>query len=118
MKGWVRDGRGWFESREGETYAIARRVPVRWDLRVETRLPEMGRRRLAHAVRQDMWRMLRNVRGFQPAVEVTRVADGLRLVAGGAVAGAVPPDAAGRIAWMLDDRGHRAAWARSAGHRK
>ncbi|MEM8850981.1 MAG: hypothetical protein AAGE03_13225 [Pseudomonadota bacterium] len=118
MTHWKTTKRGWFERREGAVYGLTRRAPVRWDLRVEADLPEMGRRRLAHAVRQDMWRMLRDLRGFVPAVEVTRRAEGLRLTAGGAVDGAVPARAAARIAEMLADPVKRAAWARAARHRR
>ncbi len=108
--------RGWSEVREGDTFRLSRCLPVRWDVVAATVMPDLGRRRLAHAVRQDMWRMLRNVRGFSPVVEVTRIAGGCSLRAGGAVAGR-SPDLSGRVQAMLEDAAHRAAWVRAAAHR-
>lgn len=101
----------WHVIEEEGALTLARRLPVRFDLAAETVLPDaVGRRRLAHLVRQDLWRMLRHVRGFAPAVRVRRVAEGLHMVAGGAVAGRVPPGAQARVAWLLDDPRHRARW--------
>lgn len=117
MTGWARDRRGWFERRDGAVYGLARRLPARWDLRAETGLPDMGRRRLAHAVRQDMWRALRAVPGFAPVVEVERVSGGVVLRAGGAVRGPVPDGLRDRLTGLLADPLHRAAWARCARHR-
>ncbi len=114
---WLQDRRGWHVRDDGQTYALARRLPARWDVRAETRMPDMGRRRLAHAVRQDLWRMLRRVRGFAPMVEVVRDADGVTLRAGGTVAGAMPSSVSERVAALLSDPAVRAAWLRSAGHR-
>lgn len=115
--GWIPDARGWHVKTSEATYTIARRPPVVWDLSVETRLPDLGRRRLAHAVRQDLWRLLRRLRGFAPAVSVTRDGRGVLLRAGGQVAGAVPGTAQDRIAALLQDRDKRAAWMKSASHR-
>ena len=47
---------------------------------------------------------------FAPVVSVTPVEDGLQVVAGGAVAGAIPPGTAARIAAVLDHPGNRARW--------
>ena len=114
---WSRDTRGWHVARRGDTFALSRRLPVRWDVEARAVLPDLGRRRLAHAVRQDMWRMLQDVRGFAPAVEVTRLANGCAVRAGGAVAGRVPASMAGRIAALLADPVQRAKWTRAAAHR-
>ena len=91
---------------------LARRLPVRFDLAAETVLGGgVGRRRLAHLVRQDMWRTLRHLRGFAPVVRVARVPGGLHVRAGGAVAGRLArADAEARIAALLADPGHRARW--------
>ena len=62
---------------------MARRLPARFDLCVETTLPLMSRRKLALQIRQDMWRVLQNLRGFLPAVSVTRLGDGVQVRAGG-----------------------------------
>ncbi|CTQ51334.1 hypothetical protein [Jannaschia donghaensis] len=114
---WSSDKRGWHIWDDGTTFVLARRLPIAWDVAAETRLPDMGRRRLAHAVRQDLWRMLQRLRGFAPIVSVTRGPQGVAVRAGGAVAGRMPTDVPGRIAAMLADPATRAAWLKSAGHR-
>lgn len=114
---WTKDRRGWHVSDDGATYVVARRLPLAWTLSAETRLPDLGRRRLAHAVRQDLWRRLQRLRGFAPVVSVTRDGQGVLLRAGGAVLGAVPGGARQAIAALLEDRDLRAAWIRSASHR-
>lgn len=101
----------WHVIEEDGALTLARRLPVRFDLAAETVLPgESGRRRLAHLVRQDLWRALRHLRGFAPAVRVRRVAAGLHVVAGGAVAGRVPPGTQARVESLLDDPRRRARW--------
>lgn len=114
---WHLDRRGWHVCDDGATYVVARRLPVVWDVAVQTHLPDMGRRRLAHAVRQDLWRMLQRLRGFAPVVSVTRDGQGVLVRAGGVVAGRVPSTIEARIAAMLTDPARRAAWAKSARHR-
>ncbi|MEJ6394037.1 hypothetical protein V8J82_12265 [Gymnodinialimonas sp. 2305UL16-5] len=108
--------RRWHMAVEGDTLVVARRVPVRFDLAVETRFddPSLRRGRLAHQVRQDMWRRLQRLRGFQPAVAVTREADGLRLVAGGAVDGRIPANARKAVSALLEDAELRERWQRCA----
>jgi len=102
----------WHMIEEEGALTLARRLPVRLDLAAETVLAgAVGRRRLAHLVRQDLWRALRDLRGFAPVVRVRRVAGGLHVVAGGAVAGRVPPGAQAHIAGLLEDPRHRARWA-------
>ncbi len=108
---------GWHEVRERDLFRVSRRLPVRWDVAAETTMPDVGRRRLAHAVRQDMWRLLRNVRGFRPVVEVTRVGGGCHVRAGGEVADRIG-DIPARVQAMLDDGTHRAGWLRAARHRR
>lgn len=115
---WTLDRRGWFVRDEATSFALARRLPLRWDVVAETRLPDLGRRRLAHAVRQDLWRLFQRVRGFAPVVEVTRDARGVTLRAGGAVSGRVPGGMATKLSDFLTDPRFRAAWARAARHRE
>ena len=99
---------------------LARRLPVRFDLAVEACLPVMDAHRLAHQVRQDMWRALRDLRGFQPAVRVERSGQGMRVIAGGAVDGPLPrASAEAAIRTVLDDPRKRARWrgfARAQSH--
>ncbi|WP_220747918.1 MULTISPECIES: hypothetical protein [Jannaschia] len=116
--GWHSDGRGWHERRDGATFVLTRRLPLRWDVWAQTVLPDLGRRRLAHAIRQDLWRALRSLRGFAPAVEVTRDGRLCRVRAGGSVAGRIPGGVSERIAAFLEDPGRRRAWQRSATHRR
>lgn len=100
---------------ENGTLTVTRRLPARFDLAVEGWLPDAPRRRVAHRLRQDMWRELRNLRGFAPVVQVRRVAGGLRIRAGGAVAGRFARDAAEtRIAALLQDPARAARWTRAA----
>ncbi|MGI3210756.1 hypothetical protein ACROSR_06515 [Roseovarius tibetensis] len=105
-------GRGrWHEIEEGGTLTLTRRLPARFDLAVEGWLPEAPRRRVAHRLRQDMWRELQGLRGFAPAVQVWRVASGLRVRAGGAVAGRFArADAEARIDALLQDPARMARW--------
>ncbi|SDZ52821.1 hypothetical protein SAMN05444004_11940 [Jannaschia faecimaris] len=117
QEAWSWDRRGWHFADDGATYAVARRLPVQWDISAQTRLPDMGRRRLAHAVRQDLWRILQRLRGFAPVVTVTRDGQGLSLRAGGSVAGRIPRNAQEQVAALLNDPVKRAAWARTARHR-
>ncbi|MCA0938342.1 hypothetical protein LCM08_23785 [Salipiger pacificus] len=104
--------KGWHMVREGGAVTLARRSPARFDLKVETLLPPVGRpERLAHQVRQDMWRALRDLRGFAPVVRVQPCAGGVTVEAGGEVAGALPRKAVElRIAEVLEDRANRARW--------
>ncbi len=105
----------WHEIEEEGALIVARRWPVRFDLAVATVLPRGGRRYLAHQVRQDMWRALQALRGFAPAVRVTRGESGLAVVAGGEVQGRFDrADAEARIAAVLEDPGNRARWMRRA----
>ena len=61
---------------------LARHLPARFDFGVEAQFETMGKLRLAQQVRQDMWRALRDVRGFSPVVHVEEQDHGLRLRAG------------------------------------
>ncbi|PIE06768.1 MAG: hypothetical protein CSA74_10640 [Rhodobacterales bacterium] len=107
---------------------VLARGPARFDVSATTRLAlgssgapsgqtarKVGPGRIAHQIRQDVWRALRHLRGFRPVVAVTPVAGGLEVVAGGAVEGALPPNAAARIADVLEDPANRARWLAHAG---
>ncbi|MET4101266.1 hypothetical protein ABIE58_000683 [Roseovarius sp. MBR-78] len=102
----------WHVIDEGGALTLARRVPVRFDLAAEAVIAgHVGRRRLAHLVRQDMWRALRHLRGFAPVVRVARVPGGLHVRAGGAVAGRFArAQAEARIAALLADPARVARW--------
>ncbi|EAQ27566.1 hypothetical protein [Roseovarius sp. 217] len=106
----------WHVIEEEGALTLARRVPVRFDLAVETVLPGVtGRRRLAHLVRQDLWRALQSLRGYAPVVQVTRRADVMQVRAGGAVAGRFDrAKCEALIAVVLEDADNRARWMRRA----
>lgn len=108
---------GWHIDRDERAVTLSRRRPVVWDVAVERLLPGQGggRARLAHMVRQDLWRALRRQRGFAPVVTVSRAPGGLAVRAGGRVD--APHDRRvleARIADVLDLPSNRARWLRSA----
>ncbi|WP_243721940.1 hypothetical protein [Meridianimarinicoccus aquatilis] len=104
----------WHIVHDNSVMTLSRRLPARFDLCAETTLPLLRRRALAHEVRKDVWRLLKDLRGFAPAVEVAQTADGLRVRAGGAVDGPVPCVARTRLTDLLDSTAHRARWCRHA----
>ena len=102
--------RRWHMSRAADGGVVLARGVVRFDVSAETQLPSAAPARIAHQVRQDVWRALRRLRGFAPVVSVEPNATGLRIVAGGAVTGAIPPGTGAAIAAVLEHRGNRARW--------
>lgn len=58
-------------------------MPVRFDFSAQVMLPRCAKRRLASQIRQDMWRLLQNLRGFSPIVRVEDAGEQLRITAGG-----------------------------------
>ena len=107
---------GWHIIEEAGALTLARRVPVRFDLAVRRVLPMMNRLRLAHQVRQDIWRALRKVRGFTPVVRIDAEGGVLAVTAGGQVDGPVARiEAEARIARVLDNPANRTRWIRWAG---
>lgn len=105
---------GWHILREGAALTLCRQAPARFDVAVSVELPAGDPLRLAHQVRQDMWRKLQSLRGFSPVVEVTPKGHGLRVRAGGQVLGRVPSNAAGLITDVLENPLNRARWLRHA----
>ena len=108
----------WHIVTEGDTLTLSRVWPPRFDLAVTAQFPEARRLRLAHQIRQDMWRLLQRLRGFRPAVQVTRGPNGLLVTAGGAVAHPVPQSVRDRLTDLLHDPAHRARWLQHAGRRR
>ncbi|MFU8777565.1 MAG: hypothetical protein ACNA7M_07825, partial [Roseovarius sp.] len=67
--------------------------------------------RLAHLVRQDLWRALQSLRGYAPAVRVCQDAEAMHVRAGGAVTGRFDrARCEALIAQVLEDAGNRARW--------
>lgn len=90
---------------------LSRHRPARFDVSVETVLPLADPLRLAHQIRQDIWRALRDLRGFAPAVRVARSGDALHVTAGGGVAGRFPRgQAEAAIRDVLECSANRARW--------
>jgi len=107
-------GGGWHVLDDGTALTLARRLPPRFDLSEARQFPHLRRRALAHEIRKDLWRALRDLRGFTPVVEVSQTTDGLVVRAGGACAAALPEIAATRLAAVLDCPARRARWVRHA----
>lgn len=106
--------RGWHILRDAGGLTLARALPPRFDVQAGTDLPAADPVRLAHQIRQDVWRALQNVRGFSPVVLVEAQAGRMKITAGGRVEGRVPANAVGRIAEVLERPGNRARWLRHA----
>ncbi|MEM8577330.1 MAG: hypothetical protein AAGF60_05725 [Pseudomonadota bacterium] len=106
---------GWHILRDGDTLTLAWHLPARFDVSAQGHLPGGRAERLAHQIRQDLWRALQNVRGFSPVVRLEREGDGWRVTAGGRVMGKVPPALCLRIGALLDDGPTRQRWLRKAG---
>lgn len=114
---------GWHLLREGSVLTLTRRVPARFDLSACTVLPTagrvLGRARLAHQIRQDVWRRLQRLRGFVPAVRLEQGPDGMHVTAGGALDAAVPLHwAQAALADVLADPASRQRWMWHAEVRK
>ena len=106
----------WIIEQSDTTVLVTRRKPVRWDVEARATFPRCYPLRLAHQIRQDLWRELRKLKGFAPAVEVT-LSDPFEVRAGGRVARHIPPRTNARIEALLLNPRHRArwlAWARVA----
>ena len=105
----------WHILRDGNALTLARRLPVRFDLAARTHLPKGAKLRIAQQVRQDVWRALRDLRGFAPVVRVADCAEGLEVTAGGQVDGRFARAVAEhQIAEVLENPAHRARWTRWA----
>ncbi|WP_299615245.1 hypothetical protein [uncultured Tateyamaria sp.] len=107
----------WHILQDDNSFTLCRHLPPRFDFAVHTVLPCGGAIRLAHQIRQDLWRALQKVRGFSPVVRLQRIADGWRIEAGGRVAGPVALPVVARAQAVLDDAGNRARWIKASGGR-
>lgn len=101
----------WHILRDGDTLTLARHMPPRFDFAVRTTLGPGGALRLAHQIRQDLWRALQSIRGFSPVVQLVRQGQGWDVTAGGRTLGAVT-DTHLRIARnLLENPENQARWA-------
>jgi hypothetical protein len=110
----------WHIETEGDRLTLSRLKAVRFDFSAKTMLPDASRRRVAHQIRQDMWRALQALRGFSPIVEITRENGHLRVKAGGQVEGGNFPRGKieNMVAELLEDVANRQRWLAFAAHRK
>jgi len=99
----------WMINRTEDRVLVTRHKPVVWDVEAVTEFPKCHPLRLAHQVRQDLWRELRKIRGFAPAVEIT-LGETFRIRAGGRVARHLPPRTGERIERLLENPRNRARW--------
>jgi hypothetical protein len=106
--------RMWHTQTDGDTVTLARALPARFDVSASASFPMLARARLAHQIRQDMWRALQNIRGFSPVVRVERSDAGLRVTAGGRVPKPISKHIAERIEVLLNDEVLRARWIKCA----
>lgn len=104
---------GWHILREDGALTLTRRLPPRFDIAAEARLPAADPLGLAWQIRQDLWRALRRLRGFSPVVTIAIEGPVAAIRAGGRVI-AAPPDAADRVQALLDNPGLRRRWLRCA----
>lgn len=99
----------WIIEQSETRVLVTRRKPLRWDIRAEAVFPACHPLRLAHQIRQDMWRELQRIKGFCPAVEVALGAE-FHVTAGGRVARHVHPQANRWIEDLLNSELHRRRW--------
>lgn len=106
----------WDIERSDGSLVLSRGGRNRFDIAATVDFPTCGRARLAHQVRQDVWRALRNVRGLSPIVSIESVESGLRVSAGGEIQGQTVAKVRleERILKVLQDPTKRARWFKHA----
>jgi hypothetical protein len=105
----------WHILKDDQSVTVTRRFPARFDVFAEAKLPRGNKLRVAHQVRQDLWRTLQNQKGFSPVVEVREEGGELSIRAGGQCDLQVARGMMeGRIADLLADASKRARWVRHA----
>ena len=108
----------WHILRDGDSVTLCRQLPPRLELAVQAVLPGGDPVRLAHQIRQDLWRALRQVRGFSPVVRLDPVPEGWAVTAGGRAPRPIADALFARARGVLDDPANRARWVRHAGGAK
>ena len=93
---------------------LSRHLPARFDVAASTQFPPLRPVRLAHQIRQDLWRALSTLRGFSPVVRLEPTEAGWAVTAGGRVMGRIGPHVEGTIAALLSDPAKRTRWVRHA----
>lgn len=107
--------KGWHITRDAQCLTLSRLPTARFDLSAQATFPALRMLPLAQMIRQDMWRLLQNLRGFAPAVRVERNDNGLLVTAGGAVTSRFPKARTeAQLDGLLHDSALRDRWQRSA----
>lgn len=104
----------WHIVQEGAGVTLCRHLPPRFDIAVHTTLPAARPLRLAHQIRQDLWRALARVRGFSPVVRLTPTPEGWAVTAGGRAEGRVPVSILVRAEAVLAAPRNRTRWLQNA----
>jgi hypothetical protein len=104
----------WHITQTERSLTLSRQLPPRFDFVVRTQLPPGNPKRLAHQIRQDLWRALQRVRGFSPVIQLDQTSDGWVVTAGGRAAGCIAPATRTRATAVLEHAGNRARWMRHA----
>ncbi len=107
----------WHILRDGSGLTLCRHVPPRFDVSARTWLPWADPVRLAHQIRQDVWRALQRLRGFSPVVQMIASDDGWTVLAGGRAFAPVPVTVNAQIAAQLANPRNRERWLRNAQRR-
>ncbi|WP_299144636.1 hypothetical protein [uncultured Tateyamaria sp.] len=107
--------KGWHILRDGDSVTLCRQLPPRLEFGVQTVLPKVDPVRLAHQIRQDLWRALQNVRGYVPVIRLDPVPDGWAVTAGGGASRPLAAPVMDRARAVLNDPRNRARWVRHAG---
>lgn len=107
--------KNWHIQRSGACVTLARHLPVRFDVSATARFPLVARTRLAHQIRQDMWRALQNLRGFSPVVQIEQIEGALSVTAGGRLGPPISGQVSEKIDALLHDGALRARWIKCAG---
>lgn len=106
--------RRWHILRDGDALTLCRHLPPRFDFAVRALLPRANPLRLAHQIRQDLWRALQSLRGFSPVVALVPEGDGWVVTAGGRSADRIPAPVIARAQAVLNNPNNRARWVRHA----
>ena len=104
----------WHILRDGDALTLARHVPARFDFVVRTTLGPGNPLRLAHQIRQDLWRALQSMRGFSPVVELRPTEAGWDVRVGGRASGQVSAAHLRTARDVLENDRFRARWMRNA----
>ncbi|MDG1457517.1 MAG: hypothetical protein P8Q92_06375 [Pseudoprimorskyibacter sp.] len=106
---------GWHILSDDARYTLTRHMPPRFDIAAEAWFPPCRPERLARQIRQDLWRTLKQLRGFSPVVEITTTAYGLNVRVGGRLsAQQTPKTALISIQQLINDPAWRNRWIRWA----